>query len=294
MKISDWLHPDHVVTGASAATLEEALQTLLEVGARGLGLSPTQVDKLARDLAFGSRGEVVRLHDEMVMVVAEQEGLRGVTGFYLGATRPFQVTAEARETGGTARGAFLVLVPGRPTAFRARVVPQLRRFLAPEGVADTVFAARETGQFFSATGLERLTFQDQTKVAEALQPASYRVFPDTPISELVDLMIRRQLHAVPVVGEDYQVLGIVTTGDALQYLTGRKGASASDEGSARDLMTRAVLCVSEDQELSEIAQLMVNRDVEQLPVVREGALVGFVTRDRVLAVLYGRTVGEDA
>lgn len=289
MKISDWLHPDRVVTGASAANLEEALHTLLEVGARTLGLAGPQVDKAARDLAFGSRGEVVRLHGEFVMVVAEQEGLRSPTGFYLGAATPFEVTAEGREPRGSARGVFLALVPGRPNAFRSRVVPELRRFLAPEGVAETVMAARDADQFFSASGLERLVFQDQTLVSEALQSASYRVFPSTPVPELVDLMVRRGLHAVPVVGDDYQVLGIVTTGDALRYLTAREGASEPDEGKARDLMTRAVLCVSEDQELSEIAQLMVNRDVEQLPVVREGELVGFVTRDRVLAVLYGHT-----
>jgi len=50
-------------------------------------------------------------------------------------------------------------------------------------------------------------------------------------------------------------------------------------------MTRAVLCVSEDQTLVDVASLMVNRDVEQLPVVREGELVGFVTREAVLRAL---------
>ena len=52
-------------------------------------------------------------------------------------------------------------------------------------------------------------------------------------------------------------------------------------------MTRSVLCVSEDQALTEAANMMVNRDVEQLPVVREGELVGFVTRDSILRALYG-------
>ena len=52
-------------------------------------------------------------------------------------------------------------------------------------------------------------------------------------------------------------------------------------------MTRSVLCVSEDQALSEAANMMVNRDVEQLPVVREGELVGFVTRESILRALHG-------
>jgi CBS domain-containing protein len=33
--------------------------------------------------------------------------------------------------------------------------------------------------------------------------------------------------------------------------------------------------------------MMVNRDVEQLPVVREGELVGFITRDSILRALHG-------
>jgi CBS domain-containing protein len=53
-------------------------------------------------------------------------------------------------------------------------------------------------------------------------------------------------------------------------------------------MTRSVLCVSEGQALVEAANMMVNRDVEQLPVVREGELVGFVTRDSILRALYGQ------
>ena len=56
---------------------------------------------------------------------------------------------------------------------------------------------------------------------------------------------------------------------------------------ARDFMTRTVLCVSEGQALVEAANMMVNRDVEQLPVVREGELVGFVTRDSILRALTG-------
>ena len=55
---------------------------------------------------------------------------------------------------------------------------------------------------------------------------------------------------------------------------------------ARDLMTRTVLCVSEDQGLVDAANMMVNRDVEQLPVVREGELVGFA--------LYGARPDEES
>jgi CBS domain-containing protein len=137
--------------------------------------------------------------------------------------------------------------------------------------------------------------EEELRVEHAVSTFGYRIYPDTPFLEVLDLMIRRGLHAVPVVGEDYEVLGIITTGDALDTLLKGGGARAGGKGSegeklvARDVMTRTVLCVSEDQLLTEAAQMMANRDVEQLPVVRDGALVGFLTRDSVLRSLRGET-----
>jgi len=39
-----------------------------------------------------------------------------------------------------------------------------------------------------------------------------------------------------------------------------------------------VLCVAEDQTLGDVANLMSARDVDRFPVIREGRLVGFLTR----------------
>ena len=131
----------------------------------------------------------------------------------------------------------------------------------------------------------------QLMVGDALEPVRYRVYPETPLSEVVDLMVRREVRALPVVGKGFEVLGIITSGDALdQVLRDRPSEEAGEphleELAARDVMTRTVLCVSETQQLTEAAQMMVNRDVEQLPVVREGQLVGVITRDGILRALH--------
>ncbi len=132
-------------------------------------------------------------------------------------------------------------------------------------------------------------------VEDAAEPAKYRVYADTPLNEVVDLMVRRGLRAVPVVGERYEVLGIITTGDALGRVLREAPSDEGEAGAgtltARDVMTRAVLCVSEAQPLVDAARMMVNRKVEQLPVVRDGELVGLITRNAVLRALHG--VPED-
>jgi CBS domain-containing protein len=136
-------------------------------------------------------------------------------------------------------------------------------------------------------------------VDSALEPVQYRVYPDTPLDEVIDLIVRRGVRAVPVVGEQYEVLGIITSGDALGQILRNapaERAAPAEQGSAvlaRDVMTRSVLCVSEDQSLNEAAHILVNRDVEQLPVVRDGELIGFVTRDSILRSLHEGTASHE-
>ena len=128
-------------------------------------------------------------------------------------------------------------------------------------------------------------------VSDALTPVSYRIYPDTPLREVVDLMVRRGLRAVPVVGDRYEVLGVITAGDALVHLLprGRTRPTEAQPGAslrARDVMTRSVLCLSDAAPLIEAATVMVSRNVDELPVVRAGELVGFLTREAILRVLF--------
>ena len=55
----------------------------------------------------------------------------------------------------------------------------------------------------------------------------------------------------------------------------------------RDAMTRMVLCVSPEQPVAEVAAIMANKDVDRVPVTREGRLVGFLTRGDIVRKLIG-------
>lgn len=135
-------------------------------------------------------------------------------------------------------------------------------------------------------------------VESAIEQVSHRVSPDTPLADVIDAIVRRHVGAVPVVGEGSEVLGIITSGDALdQMLRGTATDEAAPEGSrltARDVMTRTVLCVSEGQPLIEAAHMMVHKKVEQLPVVRDGELIGMITRSKVLRALHLGTVETES
>ena len=135
-------------------------------------------------------------------------------------------------------------------------------------------------------------------VDDALEPVIHRVSPDMRLSDVIDLMVRNRVGAVPVVGERSEVLGIITSGDLLDQILrdkpGEDGTAAEDRLTARDVMTRTVLCVAEGQPLMEAAHMMVHKRIEQVPVVREGELIGIVTRSKVLRALHLGSVAEPA
>ena len=122
-------------------------------------------------------------------------------------------------------------------------------------------------------------------VADVVVPLTYRIYPDAPVGEIEQLMLRRRLAAVPVVGSNHEVLGVITVSDLLPHVlpSGRgRRTSGRDPVTAADVMTRSVLCVSEDEALLVASRSMITRGVSRLPVVRVGELVGFLERDTVL------------
>jgi CBS domain-containing protein len=300
MRLSDLFEGGWAVLPLSSGDLAGALQEILGRAAAAGAMEAARAGKLARDLAFGAQGEVVRLTDDVVAVLGSVEGLGRLTWTVGVSPRPLRVSAEGLSEPAEARAVILALVPGRLTGLRQDLLPALGRALREGGGTSLLLDARGPGDVLAIPGLSSAEFHPRLRVEDALVPVRYRVYPDTPLDELVDLMVRKGIHAVPVVGRRYEVLGILTSGDALAYLLqgsgppgelrGRPGAAPT---LARDFMTRTVLCVSEDQSLAEAAHMMVNRDVEQLPVVREGELVGFVTRDSILEALHGASVHSE-
>jgi CBS-domain-containing membrane protein/nucleotide-binding universal stress UspA family protein len=129
------------------------------------------------------------------------------------------------------------------------------------------------------------------------------VMPDTPVAEVVELLLRRNVKAIPVVSAAGRVEGIITGGDLLRHgdlglrlsiqqeldadtLGDRLRGLARGQKLARDLMTRPVHTVEREVDLATAIRLMATRQVKRLPVVdRRGELVGMVSRADILRAI---------
>ena len=126
------------------------------------------------------------------------------------------------------------------------------------------------------------------------------VSQDTPIHEVVGLLLKYRISAVPVIDRARKVVGIISEGDLLRPEgTSRAGAQrpwwleaifasqivayeTAGGRTAGGVMTRNVVTVDEDTPLNEIAGLLERHHIKRVPVVRDGSLTGIVSRANLL------------
>ena len=127
------------------------------------------------------------------------------------------------------------------------------------------------------------------------------VQPDTEVIEIAQRLIARNISAVPVVDGNGQVVGIVSEGDLIHHAEDAPDRQPSwwirlftepqdrapdyvkSHGlQANDVMSRAVISVDEDTLLADIAEILEKHRIKRVPVVRDGKLVGIVSRANLL------------
>jgi len=133
------------------------------------------------------------------------------------------------------------------------------------------------------------------------------VTEDTGIEAIAKILLKRRISGLPVVDAEKRVVGIVSEGDLMRRSESgtsphrswwlRLLASPEEEAHdyakshgmrAADVMTRNVITVKEDTSAGEIAQMLEERRIKRVPVVRDGKLVGIVSRANLLHGLVAR------
>ena len=129
-----------------------------------------------------------------------------------------------------------------------------------------------------------------TKVRDVMTTRPRVVTPETPVSQVAELMESEDIGAVPVL-EGEQLAGMITDRDIVT----RAIAQGKDPRGmpVREVSTRDVVTVSPDHDLSDALQLMAQHQIRRLPVVDdENRLVGIVSQADVALGAREKAVGE--
>ena len=145
------------------------------------------------------------------------------------------------------------------------------------------------------------------KAHEIMNSGVVAVRPDTPTSDVAKTLREHRISAVPVIDEAGSPLGMVSEGDLIGrdevdrkarldwWLTLLAEGEAlnpefmasihSPERRARDVMTAPVITVGEDTEIDEVARLLIAHRIKRVPVLRDGRVVGIVSRADLVRAL---------
>lgn len=99
--------------------------------------------------------------------------------------------------------------------------------------------------------------------------------PETPLETIAAMMVEHHCGAIPIL-DNGRIVGIVTDRD-ITCRTLPRHVNPLD-GTAKDVMTRRVLTINEDDRAETAARMMEHAHVRRLPVIdAEGRLVGIVS-----------------
>ncbi|MEJ1977130.1 MAG: CBS domain-containing protein [Acetobacteraceae bacterium] len=134
-------------------------------------------------------------------------------------------------------------------------------------------------------------------VADLMTRQVLAIDPETPLVQAIHLMTEHKISGLPVVGQNGQVVGILTEGDLLRrveigteekapgwlksfFLAGREAENYVLRHGRRvgEVMTHDVITVAEDTPLPDVIKLMHRHHVKRIPVVQDGRLCGIISR----------------
>jgi CBS domain-containing protein len=120
----------------------------------------------------------------------------------------------------------------------------------------------------------------QPLVKEIMAVSKFSVKPDTPVYDALDMLVAKKVSGLPVLDGD-TLVGFLTEKDCLRLqatahmynMTGRL---------VRDIMSSINEVLLPESDLLTAAQVFLQCNFAELPVIEDGVLLGSLTRQRVI------------
>lgn len=291
MDLLDLLPPEHVLVPLTAADTRDAVEQLLRCLEASGAIQPSE--ELLRRIRAEPMRDLVAASDDVVLPHFRSEAVDQLV-IALGIARepiPGEPGLDARP-----RVVVLVLAPPDAASLYLQVTATLARLLRQSTLIDRLVAQPSARDVLALPELQDIPLRPRLSVRDVMVHRVHSVPPEATLGATMHLMTRKRLRAVPVVGAKGEVLGVVTDSDLMRVLLPQIPRAESEDPAdsgilnrpVRDIMTRSVLCVSEDLGISEVANMMIHKDVEQVPVVQAGRITGMVSRGDIVRKLFSR------
>jgi CBS domain-containing protein len=297
MKVGDLLPVERIVTPLPAKTVHDAAEQLIgSFVDTGLAAEPS---KLLERLSETPARDAVTVGDGAFILHFRSDAVRGLGGA-LGVTA--QPVLLASDSDRSAQVVVVLVAPHKESPLYLQAIAVLDRVLSVDDVIGRIVAARSPAEIHDIQSLADAELPGYLTVGDVMLGRPRSVWPDATVDDVAKVMIANRISAIPVTSTKGEVLGMVTNRDLLRaafpsFFKRMSGGYAKLEGAEdvqdprklpiREVMDRTVLCVSDDQTLHDVANAIISKAVDRIPVVRDGVLVGLLTRADIVRRIFG-------
>lgn len=101
---------------------------------------------------------------------------------------------------------------------------------------------------------------------------------DMRLMEVIDLLLRWHISGLPVVDSEGRLLGIITEHDLLNFTFD----GHAEEATVGEAMSKNVVFFSPETPISELVKACIHQRIRRVPIVKDGKVVGIVSRRDIL------------
>lgn len=107
--------------------------------------------------------------------------------------------------------------------------------------------------------------------------------PDQPVIQVMELLIKFKISGGPVMDDDGKLLGVITEGGCMKQISEcRYYNMPMGDQKVEQYMVRDTETIPWDLSIFDVATLFYNNNKKRFPVVKDGQLVGQISRRDVL------------
>lgn len=292
MKLASLVGPERVIVPLEATTLPLATNMLIQrLIATGAVREP---EKLWSRVAEVRGEDLVALGDRAFLLHYRTDAVDDLAVAIGVAPVPVERDIGEGEAQ-RARLLLLIIAPPRMAGRYLQVLGALGRALRSPAAVQEIVETQAPDALAALAIWSDQELPDELLVRDLMTEHPRTVAPDELLRDAARMLARANVHALPVVDANGVLLGLLSQRELLRILlagplvgpSGVRPPQPDAHRAVRDVMTRQVLCIAPEQSVAEAATLLANKDLDGVPVVREGRLVGYLSRGDIIRKLIG-------
>jgi len=127
----------------------------------------------------------------------------------------------------------------------------------------------------------------KSKVTQVMTEDVITVHADTSLNVVFELLKENNIHHIPVVNDNKEIVGIISYQDVMQLLHPStkfnhpngwlKTKGFLETLLAKEVMTKEVFSLTPESEMQEAAKLLLRNDFHCVPIIHNKQVVGIIT-----------------